>query len=49
MPDGWSFVLGTDRLGRDVLSRIIVGSRDVLAVAPAAAVIGVVLGTRWAW
>jgi len=43
--DGWSFVLGTDRLGRDVLSRIIVGSQDVLVAAPAAAVIGVALGT----
>jgi peptide/nickel transport system permease protein len=41
----FSYVLGTDRLGRDVLSRIIVGARDVLIIAPAAAVIGVTLGT----
>jgi peptide/nickel transport system permease protein len=38
-------ILGTDRLGRDVLSRIIVGARDVLIVAPISAVIGVALGT----
>src|SRR5690348_12483721 len=43
--NNWSYVLGTDRLGRDVLSRIIVGSRDVLIVAPIAALLGVTLGT----
>lgn len=42
---GGSFVLGTDRLGRDILSRVIAGARDVLIVAPLAAVLGVVLGT----
>ena len=36
---------GTDQLGRDVLSRVIVGSRDVLIAAPIAAVIGVAFGT----
>ena len=39
------YLLGTDRLGRDVLSRIIVGSQDVLVIAPIAAGIGVCLGT----
>lgn len=40
-----SYLLGTDRLGRDVLSRVITGARDVLIVAPLAAVLGVALGT----
>jgi peptide/nickel transport system permease protein len=36
---------GTDQLGRDVLSRIIVGSRDILLVAPAATLLGVAAGS----
>ena len=38
-------VFGTERLGRDVLSRVIVGARAVLIVAPLATLLGTVLGT----
>ena len=36
---------GTDPLGRDVLSRVIVGARDILIITPLATVIGTILGT----
>jgi peptide/nickel transport system permease protein len=36
---------GTDQLGRDVLSRVITGARDILYVAPLATLLGTVLGT----
>jgi peptide/nickel transport system permease protein len=39
-----SFPFGTDEQGRDVLSRVMAGSRDVIKVAPLAAVLGVILG-----
>ncbi len=37
--------LGTDSLGRDVLSRVIVGSRGIMLVAALATLLGTVLGT----
>ena len=40
--DNW---FGTDRLGRDVFSRVIVGARDIMVIAPAATLLGTVLGT----
>ena len=36
---------GTDQLGRDMLSRIIVGSRDILVITPLATILGTVAGT----
>jgi peptide/nickel transport system permease protein len=36
---------GTDELGRDVLSRVLAGSRQVLTVSLAATVLGTILGT----
>jgi peptide/nickel transport system permease protein len=38
-------LLGTDQLGRDVLSRVLAGSREVLLLAPPATLIGLVGGT----
>ena len=36
---------GTDPLGRDVLSRIIVGAQDILIITPLATILGTIVGT----
>jgi len=45
LPPSAEHLMGTDRIGRDVLSRVMVGSRDVLIIAPLAALLGVTAGT----
>jgi peptide/nickel transport system permease protein len=43
-PDGGNFWLGTDHIGRDILSRIIYGSRRVLVLAPLATLCAYLVG-----
>lgn len=45
VPPGPEFLFGTDRLGRDVFSRILWGARDVIGVAGLATLLSVGLGT----
>ncbi len=44
MPPSADHWFGTDQLGRDVFSRVIVGARDILVVAPLATALGVAGG-----
>jgi peptide/nickel transport system permease protein len=43
-PNG-TYWFGTDTLGRDVFSRVLAGASSVLAIAPLATLLGLVLGT----
>jgi peptide/nickel transport system permease protein len=40
----WKFPMGTDKGGRDVLSRVMMGARDILKIAPVIAILSVVAG-----
>jgi peptide/nickel transport system permease protein len=42
---GSGHLFGTDQLGRDVLSRVLAGSRSILSVAPAATLLAIAAGT----
>ena len=44
-PPSASHLLGTDHLGRDVLTRVLLGSRSILILAPSAVLIALLLGT----
>ncbi|HEY3598474.1 MAG TPA: ABC transporter permease [Paraburkholderia sp.] len=45
LPPDHTHWFGTDQLGRDVCSRVIVGARDILTIAPLATLIGTLAGT----
>jgi peptide/nickel transport system permease protein len=44
-PPSWQFLLGTDSLGRDILSRVLFGARTALVAGIAIVAIGAIAGT----
>ena len=44
-PPSWKYPFGTDRFGRDMFSRVILGSRSVLILASSATALSLVLGS----
>ena len=45
LPPSGAHWFGTDSLGRDMLSRVIVGARNILIIAPLATLLGTAVGT----
>jgi peptide/nickel transport system permease protein len=45
LPPDHTHWCGTDQLGRDICSRVIVGARDILTIAPLATLTGTLAGT----
>ena len=45
VPPSRAHLFGTDQIGRDVFSRVIIGARSILSVAPLATLLGTVAGT----
>jgi peptide/nickel transport system permease protein len=44
-PPSLDHLMGTDQIGRDIFSRVIVGSRAILSIAPLATLLGTFVGT----